>query len=170
MYFLLKLGMIRAFFKYAAQPRPDQATKLCLCAARSWVSQAQTIITCSNSADVPTWPKFQACLLFFSFLLLQPRLLHGVAQSITQKVQVEPLKFDTCINFWGGSNFWICTIQFRPKFQDYFLKNFYSSSHGCCATLPKASPKKYRCSHLNFIHALLFGEYVFIQFAKCIVS
>ena len=142
MYFLLKLGMIRAFFKYAAQPRPDQATKLCLCAARSWVSQAQTIITCSNSADVPTWPKFQACLLFFSFLLLQPRLLHGVAQSITQKIQVEPLELDTCINFLGGSNFWICTIQFRPKFQDYFLKKFFTPPATAVARrCPKHHPK-----------------------------
>ena len=153
------------------QPSPGQTRPLsyaCVLHEAEWARPKPSLLV----VIVQTFQHGQNSRLaffFFSFLLLQPRLLHGVAQSITQKVQVEPFELYTYIDFWGGSNFWICTIQFRPKFQDYFLKNFYSSSHGCCATLPKASPKKYRCSHLNFIHALLFGEYVFIQFAKCIV-
>ena len=72
------------------QGSPDHSRQLCCC---SLVSQAQTIITCSNGADVPTWPKFQACLLFFFFLFYSYRLLLRNTRASSKKYSYGYLNF-----------------------------------------------------------------------------
>ena len=82
------------------QGSPDHSRQLCCC---SLVSQAQTIITCSNGADVPTWPKFQACLLFFSFFFFYSyRLLLRNTRASSKKYSYGYLNFYIFLSYFPG--------------------------------------------------------------------
>ena len=85
--------------KAAGQGSSDHSRQLCCC---SLVSQAQTIITCSNGADVPTWPKFQACLLFFLFSFLLLPTSTSQHKSIIQKVQLRLFEFYIFLSYFPG--------------------------------------------------------------------